>query len=205
MAVIVDHGLSNLGSIVNMLRKLGHDAVVSRDPHTVAAAERLILPGVGSFDAGMRALRATGLVDVLRERVLLHKVPLLGICLGMQLLAHSSEEGVEPGLGWMEARVLRLPAAPPPLRVPNMGWGHLHSRQPHALLNGLPEDSRFYFAHSYHLAASAPQDVVATARHGREFHAVVAHGNIAGVQFHPEKSHHFGLALLGNFLAWNPP
>lgn len=204
MIVIIDYGMGNLGSVANMLRRLGVAARISGDPAVVAEADRLILPGVGAFDQGMRNLHASGLVEVLQERVFERGVPLLGICLGMQLLTRSSEEGSLSGLGLFEADTIRfhlpdpLPGIRQVLKVPHMGWKQVTVRKRDPLFVGLETGARFYFVHSYHVVC-APADAAAVAEHGYEFVSAIQKGHIAGVQFHPEKSHRYGMVLLRNF------
>ena len=200
---IVDYGMANVGSIVNMIKKAGGTADVSSDPAAIAAASRLILPGVGAFDAGMIRLNERGLVEPLRRKALEERVPVLGICLGMQLLSGGSEEGVLPGLGWIDARTRRLDFAglSTPPRVPHMGWNVVTVRRPNLLLlENLEDPWRFYFVHSYHVVCAREQDVLCTTSYGAPFTSAVASGNIYGVQFHPEKSHAYGMKLLGRFL-----
>ena len=203
MIVVVDYGMGNLGSVRNMLRKLGADVRVSSDPALIHHAEKLVLPGVGAFDQGMRGLEVRGLLPVLHEKVVEHKAPILGICLGMQLFARRSEEGALPGLGWLDAEVVRFSFPQPGtvVKVPHMGWNTVEVRQDHPLFAGFDGPPRFYFVHSYHMCCHDPRDVLATSAHGGEFTAAVARGNILATQFHPEKSHSFGLRLLGNFSA----
>lgn len=205
MIVIVDSGLGNVGSILNMLKKAGAQAVVSSDAATLRQADKLILPGVGAFDNGMRQLAARGLVEPLCQSVLGAGVPLLGICLGMQLLTVGSEEGNLPGLGWLDATTKRFSfqseGATPALRVPHMGWSEVVVEGEPALFDGLAEDARFYFVHSYYVECHDSCRVLARATYGHDFTAAVAKGNILGVQFHPEKSHKFGMRLLANFAA----
>ena len=198
--VIVDYGVGNLGSIRNMLHRIGIEAAISGSPEDLAAARRLILPGIGSFDDGMRRLEHSGLVTLLRERVLAG-VPTLGICLGAQLLTRGSKEGTLPGLGLFDAEVVRFPAAAngAKLTVPFMGWSHVRLARPSRLFTGLEERPRFYFAHSYYLAAAEP-DVVARNLYGLEYAAVLERDNLLAVQFHPEKSHRYGKQLLRNFV-----
>jgi glutamine amidotransferase len=201
MTVIIDYGLGNPASICNMLKKIGADAIISSQTDDIARAERLILPGVGAFDAGMNNLAERGLVDILRAKVLDERTPILGICLGLQLFGTGSAEGKQPGLGWLEARSVRFQPPPAgPDRVPHMGWNTCQPNRPSSLLDGLEDDSRFYFVHSYHLACRDAQDVVAVTRYGYDFPSVVARGNVYGTQFHPEKSHRFGARLLENFV-----
>lgn len=200
MISVIDYGVCNLGSMLNMLRKVGAEAELVS---TVAALERagkLVLPGVGAFDNGIGALRERGLAEALRKRVLQDKVPLLGVCLGMQMLGRRSEEGGMEGLGLIDAEVRRFQFAPDSRnKVPHMGWNLLAQRRDGPLLRELGARSRFYFCHSYHLVCADPGDVLATADYGGEFVAVLQHDNVYGVQFHPEKSHRFGMALLHNF------
>ncbi len=203
MIVIVDYGMGNVGSIANMLRKVGAAATISADPTVVAGARKLILPGVGAFDRGMTNLAERGLIPLLRRKVLEEGTPVLGVCLGMQLLTQRSEEGQCAGLGWLEAETVRFrledagPAST--LKVPHMGWNTVRLCRPHPTLAGLETGSRFYFVHSYYVACHDPALVVAETDHGGAFTSVVAKGSILGVQFHPEKSHRFGMQLYRNF------
>ncbi len=199
MIVIVDYRMGNLGSIANMLKRIGASAEVSSDPGRIAAAEKLILPGVGSFDNGMNNLEELGLVDVLAESALKRKVPVLGICLGMQLMTSRSEEGVLPGLGWIGASTVRFRPADPRLKVPHMGWNVIAQRKDSPLLAGMEGEQRFYFVHSYHVVCEEAADVLATTFYGEDFVSAFERDNVRGVQFHPEKSHKFGMRLLKNF------
>ena len=200
--VIIDYGIGNVLAIANMLRHSAIDAEISADPRTIRDASRLILAGVGAFDAGMDHLERRGLVPVIREAVFERGVAILGICLGMQLLMRGSDEGegTREGLGWINGRSVRIRGdGQPPLRVPHMGWNEIQPVRKSTLLDGLEENSRFYFAHSYAVDVADDADVVANTTYGKEFPAVVAHGRICGVQFHPEKSHRYGRRLLENF------
>jgi glutamine amidotransferase len=199
--VVVETETANVGSVVNMCRRLGGDPVVSDDPGTIASADKLLLPGVGAFDAGMASLHGSGLVEVVRLRAS-EGVPVLGICLGMQLLFDSSEEGVTTGLGLIPGVVRRLPMESPSgsVRIPHMGWSRLEYYRPHDLTEGIGEEARFYFVHSYAAVPDDDEDIVAVSTHGSRFVSAVARQNVLGVQFHPEKSHRYGKALLGNFL-----
>ena len=166
-------------------------------------AEKLVLPGVGAFDHGMARLRASGLIPILERRVLHEATPTLGICLGLQLLTRDSEEGVEPGLGWLPACTVRFRFDDPEhqaLKVPHMGWNMVHGTDAERWPS-LSDESRFYFAHSYHVECDDAGDVLATARYGYEFTVAVRRGSLAGVQFHPEKSHRFGMGVLRDFAA----
>lgn len=198
MITVVDYGMGNLGSILNMFKRIGVPAEITGDPVAVAKATKLLLPGVGAFDAAMERIDSSGLRPILDRKALHDRVPVLGICLGMQLLTHGSEEGQRPGLGWIAARTKRLPNDPP-LKVPHMGWNAVRPVRAHPLIDRLPEESRFYFVHSYAVFADDPADSLLKACHGIEFDAAIAHDNICGAQFHPEKSHKFGMQLLANF------
>ena len=203
MTTVIDYGMGNLGSIVNMGRKAGGSFTVSADPAVIAQADKLILPGVGSFDHGMTKLRERGLIPVLNQQVLERKVPILGICLGVQLFTRGSEEGALPGLGWIAGHTIRFKRAvePSTLKVPHMGWNFIEPAKADPLLRDLPPEPRFYFVHSYHLVCDDATDVLTWTQYGQRFASAVQRGNIWGTQFHPEKSHKFGLALLKNFLA----
>lgn len=206
MIAIIDCEIGNVGSVLNMFRKIGAPAVVSRDPGVIGSADRLVLPGVGAFDAGMARLRGSGLLPILERRVLEDATPILGVCLGLQLLTERSEEGNSPGLGWLRARTVRFRfdetaragAINGHLKVPHMGWNTAKSTRTGSWPS-LEQSPRFYFAHSYHLECYNADDVLATARYGYDFAIAVRHGNVAGVQFHPEKSHRFGMAVLRDF------
>ncbi len=202
MIVIVDYEVGNVGSILNMCKRIEVPAVLSRDPVVLAAAQKIILPGVGAFDAGMERLVHHNLIHVLRKRVLEERTPLLGICLGMQLLGNGSEEGERPGLGLLPARCVRFAEdRAKDLKVPHMGWNVVRPRQPHPLFRSDDDELRFYFVHTYHVVPEDPSHTLATTDYGGEFTSSVGHGNVLGVQFHPEKSHRFGMQLMGNFAA----
>lgn len=201
MIAVIDYGMGNLGSIANMLKKVGAESTLTSDPAVLAAADGLLLPGVGAFDAGMKNLADRGLVEPLTRSVMTERKPILGVCLGLQLFGQGSEEGLLPGLGWLDARTVRFRFSPEhgTLRIPHMGWNTVQVRQPHPLVANMGPDARFYFVHSYRLACPDESTVVAETEYGGPFPSIVARGNIAGVQFHPEKSHRFGMALLKNF------
>ncbi|MAO55494.1 MAG: imidazole glycerol phosphate synthase subunit HisH [Rhodospirillaceae bacterium] len=202
MIAIVDIGVGNLGAIKNMLRKVGAEAQITDTPDDIRAADKIILPGVGAFDQGMRALADSGLMDTLNEQALDAKKPVLGICLGAQMLGRKSEEGELPGLGWIDMDVVRFPRKAG-IKVPHMGWNTVAPAQPngavHPLFAGNDPDPRFYFVHSYHFACNDEAEVAAICDYGGPFAAAVARDNVWGVQFHPEKSHRFGADLLRNF------
>jgi len=204
MIVIVDYGLGNPVSVRNMLRKAGHSAEVTCSPEAIRTATRLILPGVGAFDHGMRSLADRGLIEVLNDAVLARKVPVLGICLGLQLMSRGSEEGVLPGLGWLAADtiLLRFAGEFEALRVPHMGWNTVTKNADSFFSDDISPDARFYFVHSYHVRFDDPSDVALTASYGGQVAAAALRGNVAGTQFHPEKSHKFGLRVLQAFADW---
>jgi glutamine amidotransferase len=198
MITIVDYGMGNLGSVRNMLKRIGVAAVISDQPRDIAAATKLILPGVGAFGQAMAELSRRGFLDVLREKALDEKVPVLGICLGMQLLTRHSEEGDVAGLGWIEANTRRFRPMPG-LKVPHMGWNLATPSTPHPVTADLAAEQRYYFVHSYCVQVDDPAQSLLKAHHGITFDAGIQNGNILGVQFHPEKSHRFGKELLARF------
>jgi len=202
LITIIDYGCGNPASINNMLKKLGHQSVISANPEQIAEAGKLILPGVGAFDHGMQQLDDLKITEVLKKKVELENTPILGICLGVQLFCNRSEEGKESGLGWIDADVVefdktRLSEVD---KVPHMGWCEVKLNRDSRLFEGIDNTPRYYFVHSYHLKSNQTQQVTANAIHGYEFDAAVEKDNIAGIQFHPEKSHRFGMAVLNNFV-----
>lgn len=201
--VIVDYQMGNVGSILNMLKHIGHSASVSSDPDEIGAAEKLILPGVGAFDAGMESIRSFGLREILDRKVLREHTPVLGICLGMQLITRGSEEGELPGLGWIAADTVKFrpQAGEQEVRIPHIGWNGVVPRTPAPLFAGLEQGTRAYFVHSYHVHCDDENDVVAWTSYGSRFPSIIGRGHVLGMQFHPEKSHKYGMRLLGNFLA----
>lgn len=200
MIAIVDYDIGNLAAVANMLQRLGASCEITADPARIELADKIILPGNGAFDACMCNLRATGLVPLLERRVLVDRVPLLGICVGAQMLGRGSAEGQELGLNWIDMDVRRFPDIPN-LRVPHMGWNQIDVRAAgHPMVRDMEPGSRFYFVHSYYMEPVNAEDVLFTTNYGITFASGVARGNIAGVQFHPEKSHRFGKRLLGNFV-----
>jgi len=202
MVVIVNYDVGNLNSIANMLKKAGVNSVISSDPNVIRRADKLILPGVGAFDAGMEKLNERSLVPVLNESVLERKIPVLGLCLGMQLMTSKSAEGELPGLGWIAGETLRFQFEKDQahLKVPHMGWNVIRPVRSHPLVDQLADDARYYFVHSYHVVCQDPSDIVAYTEYGYSIVSVIAKGNILGAQFHPEKSHKFGLQFLKNFV-----
>jgi glutamine amidotransferase len=184
-----------------MLKKIGAESARSADPDVIAGAEKLVLAGIGAFDGAAGRLAELGLVEALNEAVLARRVPTLGVCLGMQLMARSSEEGSRSGLGWLDAEVRRF-SFPPDRRlpIPHMGWQEVMPTRPSPVFPEPSEFSRFYFSHAYHLVCHDGADVAATATYGYEFVAAVHRDNIIGTQFHPEKSHVFGLEIYRRFV-----
>lgn len=200
MITVVDYHMGNVGSIVNMITKVGGEARATSDPGELQRSEKLILPGVGHFDRGMENLDVMGLRPVLDELVNTRKVPVLGICLGMQLMCKSSEEGVRPGLGWFDADVRKFNVEKPVRKVPHMGWNRVIPVKKSPLFAENPEPQRFYFVHSYFVTCYEPADVLANTNYGGEFCSAFLRGNVCGVQFHPEKSHAFGMEFFRRFL-----
>lgn len=201
MITIIDYKTGNLGSIQNILRKIGEDSLITSDKSVIADSKKLILPGVGSFDTGMRNLLDFDLIDTLNYKVLNEKVPVLGICLGMQLLSKKSEEGNLPGLGWINAEIKRFNLSNTlEYKIPHMGWNYLSVKKKSPLLDDMYTDPRFYFVHTYYFSANEIGDILTTTNYESEFTSAVEKGNILGVQFHPEKSHKYGMRLLKNFV-----
>lgn len=201
MIHIVDYGLGNIQAFVTMYKRLGIEAVRAESDEDLRDASKLILPGVGAFDHAMELLDASGMRQPLERLVREDKVPVLGICVGMQILASASEEGVGVGLGWVGGRVRSFAgnSASAGLPMPHMGWNDVVPAAGSPLFKGLEDDARFYFLHSYYFECSDPANVAARADYGFQFDCAVQNGNVFGVQFHPEKSHHWGAALLKNF------
>ena len=207
---LIDYGSGNLASAAKALARAatdtGQEIVTTADPEIVLNAERIVLPGVGAFAECMRGLKAVpGMVDVLREKVLKEGAPFLGICVGMQLLATVGREfGDHPGLGWIAGEVVKITPDDPNLKIPHMGWNELKLLAPHPLLAGISNGAHAYFVHSYQFKPILPDDLFATTDYGGPLTAMVANENIAGTQFHPEKSQATGIKLLENFLRWKP-
>ncbi|MCX8157165.1 MAG: imidazole glycerol phosphate synthase subunit HisH [Verrucomicrobiae bacterium] len=202
-ALVINVGMGNLGSVRRALEECGAEVRVSSRPEDLAWADRIILPGVGAFATGMQRLHQAGWVSALRQALANPRVRLLGICLGMQLLAGSGEEGgLTPGLGCIPGHVSRLQVQETRERLPHVGWNEVHPTRPHWLWDGIPDGTDFYFVHSYHLLPAQAGDTLATTPYAGGFVSVVGHGNILGVQFHPEKSGRPGFQLLRNFLAF---
>jgi glutamine amidotransferase len=201
MITIVDYGAGNIKSIRNMLKKIGVESCISKESKVIAKASKLILPGVGHFDFGMRNLRESGLIEVLHQSVMVNKTPILGICLGAQLFGSSSEEGAEKGLGWLDMEIVKFDVSKidTQFKIPHMGWNEIAVQQPSKLLHKLKQDARFYFVHSFHMQPKNKEDILTSTSYGYHFASAVKKDNVYGVQFHPEKSHKFGMLLLSNF------
>jgi glutamine amidotransferase len=201
MITIVDYGLGNIQAIANIYRRLDIPVTLAQDAATLAQAQRIVLPGVGAFDWAMAKLNASGMRETLDRLVLQERRPVTGICVGMQMVARRSDEGREPGLGWIDATVRLFDDArfSGPTHLPHMGWNDVTPTRADPLFGGLEQEARFYFLHSYYFEAHQPQDVLATADYGGSFCCAVRRDNVTGVQFHPEKSHQWGIRLLKNF------
>jgi glutamine amidotransferase len=203
MVVVINYGMGNLGSIMNMLKKVGADTILSSNPADVVKADKLILPGVGAFDSGMKNLGDSGLIAVLNHKVIENKTPILGVCLGMQLFTKKSEEGNLAGLGWIDAETVKFKFDDiQSLRnkIPHMGWNTVEITQKSWLFNDMYPEPRFYFLHSYYVRCNDTENILTKTFHGHSFVSSIIKDNITGVQFHPEKSHKFGMKLLSNFV-----
>jgi glutamine amidotransferase len=205
MIAIVDYGASNLHSVRHALEAVGADVVLARTPEQLHAADRIVLPGVGAFGECIKNLRASGLMQALHEMVFDRGKPLLGICLGLQVLARDSEEGgVHAGLGWIAGSVRMITAAGAGMKVPHVGWNEVLVTRSSGMFKGLRSDPSFYFVHSYHFVADDPSVLAATTNYGGVITAAIQRDNVFATQFHPEKSQQNGLRLLENFVAWKP-
>jgi glutamine amidotransferase len=199
---IIDYGTSNLGSMQNMLKKVGASSRIAASPQDLEGATKIIVPGVGSFDAGMKKLQQSRMIPMLNRKAIIERVPTLGVCLGMHLMTKSSEEGELPGLGWVDACTQRFDQrVDPGIKVPHMGWNEVVPAKVSELIDQFPAEARFYFAHSFHVVCASPEDVLLRTSYGSStFAAAFQRGNLMGAQFHPEKSHRFGMAFLRNFV-----
>lgn len=204
MIKVLDYGVGNTASMLNMIEKVGGQAELCSTPLGLETASAIILPGVGAFDNGITKLAESGLLDSIRQKVIEEKLPFLGICLGMQLLFEKSEEGNLSGLGWIKGDVRRFDFTQingnKRLKVPHMGWNLVHPKAFQNVFSGLEDEARFYFVHSYHVNCANSSDILAKTYYGYEFTCAVRHDNIWGAQFHPEKSHRFGIQFFKNFL-----
>lgn len=200
--VIIDYGIGNIGSVLNMLNRISTQANFTKNISDIEMADKIILPGVGAFDSGMKQLNKSRLISILEKKVLIDKVPVLGICLGMQMLFEKSEEGVENGLGWLKGHCVKFKFQneDKKFKVPHMGWNSVRPAHSDSLFYELAADSRFYFVHSYHVVCSDQSDVLSKTDYHCSFASAVRRENIYGVQFHPEKSHRYGMSLLKNFV-----
>lgn len=201
MITIIGYGLGNVSAFASMYKRMNIDAKIATHVDELAGAQRLILPGVGSFDHAMDLFDNSGMRDTVERMVLEEGVPVLGVCVGMQILANRSDEGNKAGLGWIEGEVHHMArtAGGNSLPMPHMGWNDVKPRLDIPLFDGLQDDARFYFLHSFYFEAHQTAHVSATAEYGQDFTCGVSRGNVHGVQFHPEKSHHWGATLLKNF------
>ncbi|MBE3129079.1 MAG: imidazole glycerol phosphate synthase subunit HisH [Actinobacteria bacterium] len=199
--ILIDYQVGNIGSIINMIKKIGYEAKLSDNQKEISSAEKLIFPGVGAFDEGMEKLNKSGLIPILIDKVINQKTPILGICLGMQLLTEKSEEGNLPGLGWIKGETKKFKFKEEDnLRVPHMGWNTVHPMRTNSIFRDLEDNPRFYFVHSFYVDSHDSNDVLGITNYGHDFASVIEKENIFGVQFHPEKSHRFGMKLLKNFI-----
>jgi len=199
MIHIIDYGMGNLGSIRNMIKHIGFQSKVTSEVKEISAAEKLILPGVGSFDNGMEKISKLGIKTILDKMALEEKIPILGICLGMQLMTKRSEEGTAVGLGWIDAETVKFDHNGRKIKVPHMGWNSVSISNPNPLVKNMHSESRFYFVHSYHVKCKNSDDVIGKTKYGTEFTSIICKENIFGCQFHPEKSHRFGMKIFQNF------
>jgi len=203
MITIIDYNAGNVRSIQNMLKKIGYKSAISDKIEDIENSEKLILPGVGSFDYGMEQLEKSGLIPILNKKVLVDKIPILGICLGVQLFTKGSDEGTKKGLAWFNADTVAFnnKQLPDNYKIPHMGWSEINYNKQSKLFQNLHETPpRFYFVHAYHLKSDIEHDILATTNYGYEFVVGLEKENIIGVQFHPEKSHKFGMQILRNFV-----
>jgi len=199
MITVLDYGMGNLGSILNMLKRIGVKACIESDPSVIEKADKLILPGVGAFDAAVNRINSLpNFRSMLQNKVMIEKTPILGVCLGMQLLLQSSEEGSQSGLGWIPGKTKRFPKLED-LKVPHMGWNVAKINNPSQLTEGIDVESRYYFVHSFFVQVDNPQNSLMRSHYGINFDSAIGNENIYGVQFHPEKSHRFGMQILKNF------
>jgi imidazole glycerol-phosphate synthase subunit HisH len=199
MITIVDYGMGNLGSVFNMFKKIGVASIITSDLEEINSADKLLLPGVGSFDKAMQKITTSGIKEILDQKILIEQTPILGICLGMQLLTNSSEEGTEKGLGYINASAKKFVFNDNKMKVPHMGWNLVNESTKSKLTENFIEESRFYFVHSYYVEVVNQENSILKTNYGLEFDSAIQHKNVYGAQFHPEKSHKFGMKLFENF------
>lgn len=203
MIAIIDTGIVNVGSVRNMLMYIGaSEPVITSDKEVIEKATKLILPGIGHFDEAVKSLHQLEIFDILNQKVVEQKTPILGICLGMQLLSTKSEEGKLNGFGWIDAETIRFdfPNQTQPIRLPHMGWNTLNIKKENSILQSSYQEARYYFVHTYHVRCNYEENIMATATYGIEFHAAICKDNVMGTQFHPEKSHKYGMEIFKKFL-----
>lgn len=196
---VIDYGMGNLRSVIKKITKVGYEPILTSNGDEILLCDKLILPGVGHFEKGMRNLKSLNLIEIIREFAFDKKKPILGICLGMQMLTNYSEEGHLPGIGLIDARTMKFQFSGNDIKVPHMGWNSIRIVQHHPILNGIFEDEMFYFVHSFYVQCGDDSAKVAQTEYGIEFSSIIANENIIGVQFHPEKSHEWGELLIKNF------
>lgn len=200
MITIIDYGMGNIGSIENMIKKVGGESKIISTPDDLLCATKIVLPGVGAFDNGMTKLKEKGFIEILNKRVLEDKIPILGICLAMQLFTKSSEEGKLQGLGWIDAETVKFKLNDKKLKVPHMGWNIVDIKREGKIYKDMYEEAAYYFVHSYYVKCNNIDDILTTTKYGTEFVSSFNHENIYATQFHPEKSHKYGIKLIKNFV-----
>ena len=201
MISIIDYGMGNVSSIQNMIKKVRGESIITNDRTIINESDAIILPGVGSFDNGMTKLKSSGLIETIEEKVLINHTPFLGICLGMQLFAsYSLEDGYHKGLNWIKGRVEKINVDLDNIKVPHIGWNNVNFNKSHPIFNGIPDNSYFYFIHSYYVKPDNLDNIIAETNYGVEFCSAYAFENYVGLQFHPERSGDYGLQIYQNFI-----